>query len=126
MKQKKKYLQKERYVSLYEDLNEPIFNGLKQIGFRKYVLIKQKVVSSWSFKDDYYFVYTKAIRTGNDVYIYPNFRFSYIYVSSIEFFKNEIIIKISNDVFINNSIRLSSITMQTPITHNFNYYDPRV
>ena len=126
MKQKKKYLQKERYVSLYEDLNEPIFNGLKQIGFRKYVLIKQKVVSSWSFKDDYYFVYTKAIRTGNDVYIYPNFRFSYIYVSSIEFFKNEIIIKISNDVFINNSIHLSRITMQTPITHNFNLYDPRV
>lgn len=126
MKQKKKYLQKEPYFILYEDLNEPIFSGLKQIGFRKYVVIKQTIVSSWSFKDDYYYVYTKTKSKGNDFYIYPNFRFSYIYVSSIDFIKNEIIIKISNDVFINKSICLGNIFKSFPLTEQFHYYDPRV
>jgi hypothetical protein len=85
MKQKKKYLQKQRHFILYEDLNEPIFSGLNQIGFRKYVIIKHTVVNSWSFKDIYFYVFTKNKFKGNDAYIYPNFRFSYIYVSSIDF-----------------------------------------
>jgi len=126
MKQKKKYLQKQRHFILYEDLNEPIFSGLNQIGFRKYVVIKHTIVRSWSFKDIYFYVFTKNKFRGNEAYIYPNFRFSYIYVSSIDFINNEIIIKISNDYFINKSICLGNIIKHVPLTEQFHYYDQRM